>query len=57
VTVTNGTGSDGNPNITVTIQYPFKSISNFPGLGSLLNLEATVSMRVAPPPKAPATNY
>jgi Flp pilus assembly protein TadG len=56
VTVTNGTGSDGNPNITVTIQYPFKSISNFPGHGSLLNLEATVSMRVAPPPKAPATN-
>jgi Flp pilus assembly protein TadG len=50
VTVSNGTGSDGNPNVTVTIQYPFTSITKFPGFG-ILNLKATVSMRVAPQPK------
>jgi Flp pilus assembly protein TadG len=49
VTVTGGIGSDGNPNVTVTIQYPFASITNFPGFGDTLNLQATVSMRVAPP--------
>jgi Flp pilus assembly protein TadG len=49
VTVSGGTGSDGNPNVTVTIQYPFASITHFPGFGDTLNLQATVSMRVAPP--------
>jgi Flp pilus assembly protein TadG len=48
VTVANGTGSDGNPNVTVTINYPFTTITQFPGCGSTLNLKAAASMRVAP---------
>jgi Flp pilus assembly protein TadG len=50
VTVTNGTGSDGNPNVTVTISYPFTTVTQFPGLGSTLKLTATCKMRVAPYP-------
>jgi Flp pilus assembly protein TadG len=48
VTVKYGTGSDGNPNVTVTINYPFTTVTNFPGFGTTLNLTANVSMRVAP---------
>jgi Flp pilus assembly protein TadG len=48
VTVTKGTGSDGNPNVTVTINYPFTTITQFPAFGTTLNLKASVSMRVAP---------
>ena len=48
VTITYGTGSDGNPNVSVAIAYPFKSITNFPGLYSSVTLQAKVSMRVAP---------
>jgi Flp pilus assembly protein TadG len=48
VTVTNGTGSDGNPDVTVTINYQFSSITNFPGFGMTWNLQAQSSMRVAP---------
>jgi Flp pilus assembly protein TadG len=47
VTVTNGTGSDGNPNVTVTITYPFTPITRFPGFKTV-NLQAKCSMRVAP---------
>ena len=48
VTVTSSVGSDGNPNVTVTINYPFNAISQFPGLGKAVNLKASASMRVAP---------
>jgi hypothetical protein len=47
ITITNGTGSDGNPNVQVTIQYPFQNITNYPGL-SKINLQASIKMRVAP---------
>jgi Flp pilus assembly protein TadG len=48
VTVTNGTGADGNPDVTVTINYQFSSITNFPGFGMTWNLQAQSRMRVAP---------
>ena len=49
VTVTTGTkGSDGNANVTVAIAYPFSSITKFPGMGTQITLNASVSMRVAP---------
>jgi hypothetical protein len=48
VTVTNGTGSDGNPDVTVTINYPFSSITSFPGFGMTWNLQAQSKMRIAP---------
>ena len=48
VTVKNGTGTDGNPNVTVTINYPFKTVTQFPGFGTTFNLKASASMRVAP---------
>jgi Flp pilus assembly protein TadG len=50
VSVTNGTGSDGNPNVTVTISYPFTTVTQFPGFGTTLNLQASCKMRVAPYP-------
>jgi Flp pilus assembly protein TadG len=40
VTIKNGTGSDGNPNVQVTINYPFTGITNFPGLFSTLTIRA-----------------
>ena len=48
VAVTKGTGTDGNPNVTVTINYPFKTATQFPGFGTTFNLKASASMRVAP---------
>jgi Flp pilus assembly protein TadG len=48
ITVTSGTGSDGNPDVTVTISYPFTTITQFPGFGNALTLKASTSMRVAP---------
>jgi Flp pilus assembly protein TadG len=48
VNVTNGKGSDGNSNVTVTITYPFTTITQFPGFGNTFNLQAKCSMRVAP---------
>ena len=48
VHVTNGTGSDGNANITVSVDYPFTTLTGFPGLSQTFTLHAQVSMRVAP---------
>ena len=48
VTTANGTGSDGNPNVTVTISYTFTPYSPIPGFGRSVPLHATCSMRVAP---------
>jgi Flp pilus assembly protein TadG len=48
VEVDNGQGSDGNPNVTVSINYPFTMITNFPGINSTFTLRAQSSMRVAP---------
>jgi Flp pilus assembly protein TadG len=50
VGVVNGKGSDGNPNVTVTISYPFTTVTQFPGFDSTFNLTATTKMRVAPYP-------
>ena len=49
VSVASGKGSDGNPNVTVTITYPYQTIMSLPGLPSTFNLTAKASMRVAPP--------
>jgi hypothetical protein len=48
VTPVSGTGSDGNPNITVKIDYPFTPLVSLPGVSSTVTLHAQVSMRVAP---------
>jgi Flp pilus assembly protein TadG len=47
ISIVKGKGSDGNPNVTVTINYSFTAITRFPGLSSPFNLKATTSMRVA----------
>jgi Flp pilus assembly protein TadG len=48
VSSANGTDSSGNPYVTVTVVYPFTTISNYPGLSNPINLTRTVQMRVAP---------
>ena len=48
VTVAYGIGSDGNPNVTVSISYNFTTITQFPGLGDPISLTAKSTMRVAP---------
>jgi Flp pilus assembly protein TadG len=48
VKVVSGKGSDGNVNVTVTVSYPFTTVTQFPGFGSTFNLTATSKMRVAP---------
>ncbi len=48
VTVTNGTDANGNSSVTVTINYTFQTITNYPGLPSSVNLVRSVEMRVAP---------
>jgi hypothetical protein len=48
VTVTNGTDANGNPNVTVTVNYTFNTITNYPGLPNTVNLTRSVEMRVAP---------
>jgi Flp pilus assembly protein TadG len=45
VTSSYGTGSDGNKNVTVTINYTFTTITLFPGFGTTVNLTATTKMR------------
>ena len=57
VSVSNGIGSDGNANVTVTIQYPFTTITQFPGIGNTFNLTATARMRVAPQPPSAGNNF
>ena len=48
VTTATGTGSDGNPNVTVSITYPFTPLVQLPGMGATITLHAKASMRVAP---------
>ena len=48
VTSTNGTDSNSNPYVEVTVVYPFRTISNYPGLPNPINLTRTVRMRVSP---------
>lgn len=43
-----GVGPDGHPYLDVTVTYPFKTISKFPGVPSNVDLTRTVRMRVAP---------
>jgi Flp pilus assembly protein TadG len=47
VTSTNGTDSDGNAYVEVTVAWQFCSLTNFPGVPSATNLARTVRMRVA----------
>lgn len=48
VTVANGTDANGNSCVTVTINYTFQTVTNYPGLPSSVNLVRSVEMRVAP---------
>lgn len=48
VTVANSTDANGNASVTVTINYTFQTITNYPGLPSSVNLTRSVQMRVAP---------
>jgi Flp pilus assembly protein TadG len=48
VTSQTGVGPDGHPYLDVTVTYPFKTISKFPGVPSNVGLTRTVRMRVAP---------
>jgi len=45
--------SAGNPIVRVTVTYPFKTITNFPGVPSFMALARTVEMRVAAAQPAP----
>jgi hypothetical protein len=40
-----GKGSDGNKNITVTINYTFTAVTPLPGIGNTINLTAKAKMR------------
>jgi Flp pilus assembly protein TadG len=48
--VTSSTGQDGsgNPFVAVTVSYPFKTFSNFPGIPSSASVSRTVQMRILP---------
>jgi Flp pilus assembly protein TadG len=50
-TVSSLTGTDGSGNaiVTVTVSYPFKTITSYPGIPSPITLVRTVQMRILPP--------
>ena len=48
VSVASGKGSDGNANVTVTVNYTFMTVTQFPGFPGTYNLQGKCSMRVAP---------
>jgi Flp pilus assembly protein TadG len=49
LTVASTTNSSTNPtSVTVTVSYPFTTITNFPGVPSLTTLTRTVQMNVTP---------
>jgi Flp pilus assembly protein TadG len=48
VSSTTGTDSAGNPLVKVTVTYPFKTVTSFPGIPSSVTIRRTVQMRVAP---------
>ena len=47
VTSTNGTDSQGNAYVSVTVNYTFATLVTYPGIPSSTNLSRTVQMRVA----------
>ncbi len=49
VTTAPGTDADGNPTVSVTVTYTFRTITNFPGVPAATKITRTVTMRVAPP--------
>jgi Flp pilus assembly protein TadG len=44
-----GTDSSSNPIVTVTVSYPFKTITNYPGIPNSVTLVRTVQMRILSP--------
>ena len=42
------TDASGNPYVSVTVTYPFRTISNFPGFPNPITITRTIQMRVAP---------
>ena len=48
VTSAQGTDSDGNATVSVTVAYTFKSITNYPGIPASTTITRTVTMRVCP---------
>jgi Flp pilus assembly protein TadG len=48
VTSTQGTDSNGNPTVNVTVAYTLSSLTNYPGIPPSVSLSRTVSMRVLP---------
>jgi Flp pilus assembly protein TadG len=49
VSSSQGTDADGNATVSVTAQYTFNTITNYPGIPSSTTLKRTVTMRVCPP--------
>jgi len=49
VSSTTGTDSAGNSFVSVTVTYPFKTITDFPGIPASATVGRTVQMRVIPP--------
>ena len=49
-TVTSNTGTDsaGNAYVSVTVTWPFQSVTGFPGIPNNVTLSRTVQMRTAP---------
>jgi Flp pilus assembly protein TadG len=48
VTSTNGTDKSGNTYVQVTVSWQFQTITNYPGVPDVVNLNRTVEMRIAP---------
>lgn len=48
VTSTNGVDGSGNAYVEVTVVYPFKTVTNYPGIPSTVNISRTVRMRSTP---------
>jgi Flp pilus assembly protein TadG len=48
VTSTSGKDSSGTPYVSVTVSYPFSTITRFPGVPSSTNVTRTVRVNVAP---------
>jgi len=49
VAVSNGTDVDGNPTVTVTVTYTFRTVTNFQGIPAAVPISQSAQMRVAPP--------
>ena len=55
VTSTTGTGPNGNPYVTVSVTYPFQTITHFPGIASPTLIGQSCQMRVQPAQPKPGT--